>query len=125
MPADSHAARILIVDDNQDAVDIMAQWLGAHGYAVETASDGAAALALMDGFQPHCVILDVRMPGLDGLELTRQLRTRYGDVVLIAVSGFGADDSRVAATFDLVDHYFEKPVNLDVLGKVLEPRRSA
>lgn len=95
------------------------------GYVVATASDGAAALALVDTFEPHCVLLDVRMPGVDGLELARQVRARHEDVVLIAMSGFGVEDSRVAATFDLVDHYFEKPLNLNAIAKVLEPRRSA
>ena len=118
-------ARILVVDDNEDAVEMTGCWLKDRGYAVATATDGAAALALVDTFQPHCVFLDVRMPGIDGLELARQERARHDDIVLIAMSGFSVDDSRVAATFDLVDHYFEKPLNLDAVAKVLEPRRLA
>lgn len=117
--------RILVVDDNEDATELTGCWLRDRGYVVATASDGAAALALVDTFEPHCVLLDVRMPGVDGLELARQVRARHEDVVLIAMSGFGVEDSRVAATFDLVDHYFEKPLNLNAIAKVLEPRRSA
>jgi DNA-binding response OmpR family regulator len=121
MRADPRAARIIVVDDNKDTADLMAWWLRTGGFIVETAADGAAALALMDTFKAHCVLLDVLMPRVDGLELARQLRARHERVVLIAMSGLGADDSRVADTSDLVDHYFEKPVDLDALAKVLEP----
>ncbi len=113
--------RVMVVDDNEDAVDIMAWWFRTGGYLVETATDGAAALALMEKFKADCVLLDVLMPGMDGLELAQRLRALREPVVLIAMSGLGVEEDRVAATVDLADHYFEKPVNLDALAKVLQP----
>ena len=65
------------------------------------------------------------MPGLAGPELISQVRASHEDVVLIAMSGLGADDHRVAAMLDLVDHYFEKPVDLDALVNLLAVRRTA
>lgn len=114
--------RVLVVDDSVDAADALAQILEDYGYVVQTAHDGAQALSLVDGFQPHCVLLDIDMPGIDGLELTRTLRERHrDDIVLIAVTGWGAGDPRVAQTFTLVDHYVSKPWDPADIQKLLPP----
>jgi len=92
------------------------------GYKVWVATDGAGALALIETHQPHCVLLDIGMPGMDGNQLTRTLRDRYGDdIVLIAVTGREHDDERVSDTFARVDHYLQKPVDPDQLRKLLPP----
>lgn len=112
--------RVVVVDDQQDAIDMLAAVFELDGYQVKTASSGEAALPLIERFLPHMVLLDVNMPGMDGRELTRQLRQRYGDsMVLIAVSGTDPDNERVAQTFDSVDHYFRKPVDLVALRRLL------
>ena len=117
--------RVLVVDDQKDAAETLAELLTMNGYVTRTATDGAAALRLVAEFLPHCVLLDVQMPGIDGLELTRRLRaTHRDDVVLIAVTGGSADESRVAQTFDLVDHYLVKPIDIAKLEKILPPRPS-
>ncbi|MEO8312562.1 MAG: response regulator [Caldimonas sp.] len=114
--------RVVVVDDVVDAAEVLAETLRMSGYTVWIATDGAAALDLVEAQQPHCVLLDIGMPGMDGNELTRTLRTRYGDdIVLIAVTGREHDDERVSDTFARVDHYLQKPVDLDVLRKLLPP----
>jgi CheY-like chemotaxis protein len=114
--------RVLVVDDVVDAAEALAETLALSGYRVWIATDGAAALALVEEHKPHCVLLDIGMPGMDGNELTRTLRTRYGDdIVLIAVTGREHDDERVSDTFERVDHYLQKPVDPDVLRKLLPP----
>jgi CheY-like chemotaxis protein len=114
--------RVLVVDDVVDAAEALAETLALSGYKVWIATDGAAALALVEEHKPHCVLLDIGMPGMDGNELTRTLRTRYGDdIVLIAVTGREHDDERVSDTFERVDHYLQKPVDPDVLRKLLPP----
>ena len=114
--------RIVVVDDFPDAAALLASGLQLDGYRVRVAHDGAQALAVIEEFEPHCVLLDVNMPGLDGAELSKRLRARFGDdIVLIAVTGGGPDDPRVAETFDRVDHYLTKPVNPAVLRKILPP----
>jgi len=114
--------RVLVVDDVVDAAEALAETLALSGYKVWIATDGAVALALVEEHKPHCVLLDIGMPGMDGNELTRTLRTRYGDdIVLIAVTGREHDDARVSDTFERVDHYLQKPVDPDVLRKLLPP----
>ena len=114
--------RVLVVDDSADAAEALAAILELNGYRVQTAPDGAAALALIDGFRPHCVLLDIDMPGIDGLELSRRLREEYrDDIVLIAVTGWSAGDPRVAETFAVVDHYLKKPLDPAELQKLLPP----
>ena len=115
--------RVLVVDDDFDVANALAELLSVNGYVVRTANDGLSALAMVKEFRPDCVLLDIRMPGIDGLDLTRQLRAAYrDDLVLVAVTGGSADESRVAQTFDLVDHYLAKPIDIKKLEKILPPR---
>ncbi len=112
--------RAVVVDDQPDAADMLAAALELDGFEVRTVISGQQALQLIEQFQPHMVLLDVSMPGMDGRELTRQLRERYGDaIVLIAVSGSDPQDARVSQTFDSVDHYFRKPVDMAALRRLL------
>ena len=114
--------RVVVVDDVVDAAEVLAETLALSGYKVWVATDGAAALALVEAHKPHCVLLDIGMPGMDGNELARTLRSRYGDdIVLIAVTGREEDDERVSDTFARVDHYLQKPVDPEVLRKLLPP----
>ena len=114
--------RVVVVDDFADAAEALAETLKMSGYKVWVATDGTAALALIETQRPHCVLLDIGMPGMDGNELARTLRSRYGDdIVLIAVTGREHDDERVSDTFARVDHYLQKPVDPDVLRKLLPP----
>jgi len=121
-PMSDDDVRVLVVDDVADAAEALAATLTLSGYKVWTANDGATALAMVEAHQPHCVLLDIGMPGMDGNELTKTLRARYGDdIVLIAVTGREHDDERVSDTFARVDHYLQKPVDPDVLRKLLPP----
>jgi DNA-binding response OmpR family regulator len=87
---------------------------------VRSACDGDDALGLIEESLPHCVIPDVRMPRRDGYAVAQELRARYGDdIVLIAISGVAPDDPAVVGTFDIVDHYFRKPIDFDELGRIL------
>jgi len=114
--------RVVVVDDFIDAAEALAETLTMSGYKVWVATDGASALTLIETHKPHCVLLDIGMPGMDGNQLTRALRERYGDdIVLIAVTGREHDDARVSDTFARVDHYLQKPVDPDVLRKLLPP----
>lgn len=114
--------RIVVVDDSPDAAEMLGSLLTAYGYTVRVAHDGVQALALVEEFYPHCVLLDIKMPGLDGNELSRRLRARFGDdVILIAITGAAVEDRSVEETFVRVDHYLIKPVTEAVLRRVLPP----
>jgi DNA-binding response OmpR family regulator len=112
--------RVLVVDDVRDTAESMALALTLDGFDAKTAFDGVQALALVETYKPHVVLFDVGMPRMDGNDLSRILRERYGDeMILIAVTGRDVGDHRVLSTLERADHYFLKPVNLDALRKVL------
>ncbi|HEY4066085.1 MAG TPA: response regulator [Burkholderiaceae bacterium] len=114
------AVHVLIVDDTPDLRELIRDELCAKGYSVSTAQDGAEAMTLIEQHQPHCVILDVLMPRVDGYAFAQQLRARHGDdIVLIAMSGYGHEHPQVARTFGIVDHYLQKPFDLAELDKIL------
>jgi DNA-binding response OmpR family regulator len=112
--------RVVVVDDDSEVAESLAAALEFDGYRVKIAGDGAQAIALVAEFAPHCVLLDVEMPGMDGDELSKHLREGYGDeIVLIAVTGGRDKDKRVHDTFARVDHYLGKPVDLGLLRRLL------
>jgi two-component system, OmpR family, response regulator len=114
------AVSVLVVDDAPDLTEAIGLALSMKGYSVRTACDGLGALVLIEQAQPHCVILDVRMPRLNGHAFARELRARYrDDIVLIAMSGFEPDDPAVKGTFEIVDHYLRKPFDFAELDKIL------
>lgn len=118
------AVRVLVVDDDHDVAEVLAEILKLNGYEVRIAHDGLVVLALVEEYKPHCVLLDVNLPGMDGGELSRRLRERYGDdLILIAVTGWSEKDARVSNAFGRVDHYLQKPVDVQMLSKVLPPVR--
>src|SRR5205085_4172920 len=90
-PVRTHGRRILIVDDNQDAADSIAQYLQLEGHEVKAVGDGLQALACVPVFAPQIVVLDIGLPGMSGYEIARRMRklpaTR--DVLLVALTGYG------------------------------------
>jgi CheY-like chemotaxis protein len=112
--------RVVVVDDLPDACLTLGMHLEFDGYTVRSANSAAEALELVARFRPHCVLLDVHMPDVDGLELARTLRSQYGDdIVLVAVTGRSPTDARVADAVAVVDHKLQKPIDLEQLRKVL------
>ena len=119
--------RILVVDDEAAARNALVELLREEGYGVRSAADGFKALGQVDEWSPHLIITDVKMPGLDGLELMKKLRER-GDVVgIVVMTAFGSVENAVEAMQQGADYYLTKPVHfpelLMVVGKVLEHHR--
>ena len=104
---------VLIVDDNLDAGESLATILRLHGNDVMVASDGHEALRLVASRRPEVVILDIGLPGLDGYEVARRIRSQpWGrGMLLLAVSGWGQSEDKRRSAEAGVDHHLVKPVN--------------
>ena len=116
---------ILIVDDVPDAAESLAMLLEIDGYSVRMAFSAQDALDAIETSTPLCILLDISMPGMDGLDLARHLRAKFGDdVILVAVTGSSTLDPRVNEAFALVDHHFLKPVLASDIQKLFPPQRT-
>jgi PAS domain S-box-containing protein len=113
--------KILVVDDNVDAVESLALLLRLDGHDVRSACDGASALAAAQADPPEVAILDLGMPGMDGFELARQLRSLPGtkDALLVALTGWAQADDRRRCRDAGFDGHLPKPVDCDALRQFL------
>ena len=119
--------RVLVVDDNRDAAESLGMLLDMEHCKVSVAFDGLQALEALDTFKPDIALLDIGMPGMDGYELARRIRatTRGRNLVLVALTGWSQSDDKKRAADAGFDEHLTKPVDPDVLGRVLNQRRSA
>jgi signal transduction histidine kinase/DNA-binding response OmpR family regulator len=114
--------RILVVDDNEDAADSLADILMELGHEVEVAHDGPSALAIAANFKPTVCLLDIGLPVMDGYELAQLLRQSKHlaeGARIIAISGYGQDADRKRARDAGFNAHLVKPVNLDALARSL------
>ncbi|MYM81276.1 response regulator [Duganella sp. FT50W] len=107
--------RILVVDDNNEAADISAELLELQGYRTAVAYAGMAGLEAVRTFQPHAVLLDLGMPGMDGYQVAAALRAvpDYDDVALIAFTAWGDVLTRQRVVDTGFDEHVIKPANLE------------
>jgi DNA-binding response OmpR family regulator len=101
-------ARVLVVDDDVTVREVVVSYLRAGGHAVVEAADGAEALRAMRSDPADLVVLDLMMPGIDGLEVCRRLRAA-GDVPIIMLTALGAEVDRVVGLESGADDYVTKP----------------
>jgi CheY-like chemotaxis protein len=112
---------VLLVDDNVDAVAVVAAWLKRAGHEVHEARDGVTATELARQIRPDVVFLDLGLPGLDGLGVARQLRSdpNLSRMRIVAMTGSGREDDRQAARDAGFDQYLLKPIDLDFVRSLL------
>ncbi len=106
--------KILIVDDEPNILQFLELGLRNEGFEVQTAQDGMTAIAQMRQFQPHVVILDVMMPGMDGFEVCRMLK-KTGDAAVIMLTAKDDVDDRVKGLTLGADDYMIKPFSFEEL----------
>ena len=129
--AAAHMFRVLVVDDNVDAAESLAALLEIEGHVTRVAHEGDQAVALAREFRPEIVFLDIGMPGKDGYEVARELRRdpQTRDTLLVALTGWGAQDDRARSRSAGFDHHLTKPASLnavvDLLAKMSEQRQLA
>jgi CheY-like chemotaxis protein len=110
---------VLVVDDNVDSAETLAEMLKLWGHEVRTAHDGQDALEAARAHRPDAVLLDVGLPIMDGYETARRLREEGLGALLVAVTGFGAAEDRRRAKEAGFDTHLTKPVSPETLRRVL------
>jgi signal transduction histidine kinase len=113
--------RILIVDDNQDAAESVAQYLQLEGHEVKTVGDGMQALACAPVFAPQIVVLDIGLPVLDGYEVAKRMRMMPAtqDALLVALTGYGQKEDQQRARDAGFDKHFVKPTDPRLLVELI------
>lgn len=113
----NHTHKILIVDDEEDILEFLSYNLNKEGYQVFTAADGNTAITLAKKELPHLILLDVMMPGIDGIETCRELRSLPGlqDVIIAFLTARSEDYSHIAGFDAGADDYINKPIKPRVL----------
>lgn len=116
------STRILVVDDNPETAFVLALMLRHAGHTVDMADNGEQALRTGPTFDPRVILLDLGMPGMDGLQTARRIRQqRWGQsVILIAVTGRGLPEDRRRTEAAGFDAHLVKPVNDDELLRVID-----
>jgi PAS domain S-box-containing protein len=114
--------RILVVDDNVDAAESLSRMLRMQQHEVLVAHDGLTALATAPVMKPDVVLLDIGMPGMNGLEVARRLREldEGAQALLVAITGFGQTEDRARTAAAGFDHHITKPVDPQVLRGLLQ-----
>jgi two-component system response regulator HydG len=111
--------RILVVDDEANARSALVELLREEGYSVEGAADGFKALGKLPEFAPDLVLTDLKMPGMDGIELLTKIQEHDRDTVVVVMTAFGAVETAVAAMRAGASDYLTKPVNVAELSLVI------
>ena len=110
---------ILLVDDEEMVAQTLGRLLQRLGHCSQTASNGMAALRCLEAQMPDLVLTDVQMPGMDGIALLREIRSRHPQVPVVVMSGFGPAQGQTARE-NGAREFLEKPVQLDRLLSCIE-----
>jgi CheY-like chemotaxis protein len=122
-------ARVLIADDNRTTAFAFGKLLESHGFTVRVVLNGLAAMDVLREFQPQIVLLDIGMPGMDGCEVTQQIRREPGfeSMLIVIISGHGQETDKARSKTAGADYHLVKPIDFDELWAILakghEPRR--
>jgi DNA-binding NtrC family response regulator len=120
MTDDQKRINLLLVDDEEDFLNSLAKRLGKRDFDITTATNGKLALKAAKKSKFDVAILDMKMPGMDGMELLKILKKKHKFLEVIILTGYGGIDSAVEATKIGAFQYLEKPYDFDQLLEVLE-----
>jgi PAS domain S-box-containing protein len=122
LDAGNHVKRILVVDDNEDSALSLAALLELEGHHASIANDGQTAVRLAETEKPELVVLDIGMPGMNGLKVAEQLRRKQHDPdpILVALSGWDQPEDRRLTAQAGFNYHLAKPVDVEALRAILE-----
>ncbi len=112
--------KILLVDDEKEFVETLSERIRMRDHKSDVALDGEEALKLMDDDLPDVVVLDLKMPGIDGMEVLRRIRKAYPNVQVIMLTGHGSDKDEKEARKLGAFEYLQKPVEIETLMKKIK-----
>jgi len=112
--------KILLVDDEKEFVETLSERIRMRDQKSDVALNGEEALKLMDDDLPDVVVLDLKMPGIDGMEVLRRIRKAYPDVQVIMLTGHGSDKDEKEARKLGAFEYLQKPVEIETLMKKIK-----
>jgi signal transduction histidine kinase len=119
-PASNGKLAIVVIEDNDDAADTLAEWLETMGHSVRVARSGPEGVDLVREYQPRLVLCDIGLPGMDGVEVCRQVKQLpIGQPVMVALTGWGMEADRKRTREVGFDHHLVKPVAPDKLFAIL------
>ena len=117
-------ARLMVVDDEKGIREALVQVFEYDGHQVRAAEDGPDALLTAESFHPDVIFLDVKMPGMDGLDVLARLHTECPGALVVMISGHGTIETAIEATHAGAYDFLEKPLDTDrllvTLGRALE-----
>jgi CheY-like chemotaxis protein len=115
-------ATILVVDDHPTNLKLCKVMLSVDGYEVHTAADAEEALVMLGSVHPRLILMDLQLPGLDGLELTRRLKADPAtrDIVVVALTAYAMQDDEQKALEAGCDGYLAKPIDTRLLAATVE-----
>lgn len=113
--------RVLIVDDNEQNLKLTRIVLSQEGFDVRTAADATQALDALPAFDPHVILMDLQMPGMDGFELTRRLKNdaATSGIIIIALTAYAMKGDEQKAREAGCDGYLAKPIDTRSLGRLI------
>lgn len=112
---------ILIVDDHPVNLKLARVLLAGEGYEVRTANDAEEALRVLAAFRPRLILMDIQLPGIDGLELTRRLKAdpNMSGILIVALTAYAMKGDEEKALAAGCDGYITKPLDVDALSTIL------
>jgi len=112
--------RILLVDDEEEFVTTLCERLRIRGFDTEVALNGEEAIALVERRIPDVIVLDLKMPGIDGLTVLGRLQSHHPEVRVIILTGHGSEKDKDCALRQGACGYLQKPVDIDALVDALK-----
>lgn len=113
-------ARFLLVDDEEDYITTLSERLEMRGLGADVVHDGAGALSYLARHEPEVVVLDIRMPGIDGIEVLRRIKRDHPSVEVVMATGHGsAVEEKIARELGAFA-YLNKPVDIEVLSAAMQ-----
>ena len=122
----NHDFRILLIDDNRDVIDSMGALLSLLEYDVRTAEDAESGLEIAQDFEPHLILSDIGLPGMDGYALAPELRKAAGarKLILAAATSYGLASDKRRAHDAGFDYHLVKPLDANLLISFVAMRQS-